>query len=105
MASCHAWLDATPAGLASGATGHALRTPTPVLALLEAMRLASKLALAFLPVIALGFTVNFALSTRWHAAIYEADVQRDLQVLGRGLRLAASASWRDHGSERAVRLR
>jgi two-component system, NtrC family, sensor kinase len=68
------------------------------------MRLASKLAVALLPVIAIGLGAQVVLSARWHAAIYEADAKRDLRVLGRGLALAAAASWRDHGAEAAAGL-
>jgi signal transduction histidine kinase len=68
------------------------------------MRLAPKLALAFLVVVGAVFVANTWLGMRWHARLYRTDSMRDLERIGRGLAIAAEVVWRDHGRAQALAL-
>jgi two-component system NtrC family sensor kinase len=68
------------------------------------MRLAPKLALAFLLVVGGVFVANTWIGMRWHARLYQADSMRDLERIGRGLAIAAEVVWRDHGQAQALAL-
>ena len=68
------------------------------------MRLAPRLAIAFLVVIVTVLAVHGVLSIRWHARLYEESSVLDQARLGRALAAAAEAVWSEEGRARAIAL-
>ena len=68
------------------------------------MRLAPRLALAFLLVIVGVLSVHGVISIRWHARLYEESSVFDQERVGRALAAAAETIWREEGRQRAIAL-
>jgi two-component system, NtrC family, sensor kinase len=68
------------------------------------MKLASKLAVAFICVMCVVLGLYGFLTVRRERTLFESDMQRDELVLGRALGLAVGEVWRSEGAERALQL-